>query len=126
MAQFQGGFTFTETGAGAEVTAATLNALIGQAVALPGFITEQTSEATPADDDVFLMYDTSAAALRAMPGTRLIREWDGTEHVVTILHDGYEWDSRKFKSLSAIAKAITGTTWNGFRFFGLSSKRGAA
>jgi hypothetical protein len=61
-----------------------------------------------------------------MPGTRLIREWNGTEHVVTILQDGYEWETRKFKSLSAIAKAITGTTWNGFRFFGLSSKRGAA
>lgn len=64
MAKFQGGFTFTETGAGASVTAATLNALINSAEALPGIITEQTAETTPADDDVFLMYDTSAGELR--------------------------------------------------------------
>ena len=50
-------------------------------------------------------------------GTRLVREWDGVEHTVTVLRDGYEWQGRKFRSLSAVAKAITGTNWNGFRFF---------
>ena len=55
-------------------------------------------------------------------GTRLVREWDGVEHTVTVLRDGYEWQGRKFRSLSAVAKAITGTNWNGFRFFGLRDK----
>ena len=52
-------------------------------------------------------------------GTRLVREWDGVEHTVTVLRDGYEWQGRKYRSLSAVAKAITGTNWNGFRFFGM-------
>ena len=56
------------------------------------------------------------------PGTKLIREWNGAEHVVTVHADGYEWKGRRFRSLSAIAKDITGTSWNGFRFFGLHSK----
>ncbi len=56
-------------------------------------------------------------------GTRLVREWDGSEHTVTVLRDGYEWQGRKFRSLSAVAKAITGTNWNGFRFFGMREKK---
>jgi hypothetical protein len=46
-------------------------------------------------------------------GTRLVREWNGAQHAVTVMRDGYEWQGRKFRSLSAIAKAITGTNWNG-------------
>ena len=61
-------------------------------------------------------------ARNPMPGTKLLREWNGVEHMVTMLSDGYEWNSRKYKSLSAVAKAITGTNWNGFRFFGLRDK----
>ena len=53
-------------------------------------------------------------------GTKLLREWDGTEHTVTVLKDGFDWQGRKYKSLSAVARAITGTRWNGYRFFGLS------
>lgn len=53
-------------------------------------------------------------------GTRLVREWDGVEHTVVVLKDGFDWQGRKFKSLSAAAREITGTRWNGFRFFGLS------
>jgi hypothetical protein len=52
-------------------------------------------------------------------GTRLLREWNGTEHTVTVLRDGFDWEGRTFKSLSAVARAITGTQWNGYRFFGL-------
>ena len=61
----------------------------------------------------------------AMPivGTRLIREWQGVEHVVTVTADGFEWQGRPYKSLSAIARAITGTRWNGWVFFGLKSRR---
>lgn len=52
-------------------------------------------------------------------GTRLVREWDGIAHTVTVLKDGFDWQGRKMKSLSAIAREITGTRWNGYRFFGL-------
>ena len=56
-------------------------------------------------------------------GTRLIREWDGVEHTVIVLKDGFDWQGRKFKSLSAVARAITGTRWNGYRFFGLRERK---
>ncbi len=59
-------------------------------------------------------------------GTRLIREWQGVEHCATVLADGYEYDGRPYKSLSAIARAITGTRWNGRTFFGLRPSRTAA
>jgi hypothetical protein len=56
-------------------------------------------------------------------GTRLVREWDGVEHTVTVMKDGFDLEGRKFKSLSAAARAITGTQWNGYRFFGLREAR---
>lgn len=65
----------------------------------------------------------SVDARNPQPGTRLLREWDGVEHSVTVLADGYDWQGRKYRSLSAIAKAITGTSWNGFRFFALGGNR---
>src|SRR3546814_1017928 len=46
-------------------------------------------------------------------GTRLVREWNGAEHVITVLKDGFDWQGRRYKSLSAIARDITGTQWNG-------------
>ncbi|MDA0963426.1 MAG: DUF2924 domain-containing protein, partial [Proteobacteria bacterium] len=49
-------------------------------------------------------------------GTKLIREWDGVAHTVTVLREGFDWDGRRYKSLSAVARAITGTRWNGYRF----------
>jgi hypothetical protein len=52
-------------------------------------------------------------------GTRLVREWDGQRHEVTVVHGGFEYRGRRFRSLSAIAKLITSTHWNGPRFFGL-------
>jgi hypothetical protein len=56
---------------------------------------------------------------RPATGTRLVREWQGVEHCVTVLTDGFEYDGRRFQSLSAVARAITGTRWNGPQFFGL-------
>ncbi len=56
-------------------------------------------------------------------GTRLVREWNGVEHTVTVLADGFEWQGRKYKSLSAIARDITGTRWNGYRYFGLRERK---
>jgi hypothetical protein len=57
-------------------------------------------------------------------GTRLVREWAGVEHTVTVARDGYEFEGRRYKSLSAIARAITGTQWNGWRFFGIRATAG--
>lgn len=56
---------------------------------------------------------------KPIAGTKLVREWAGVEHTVTVLRDGFEYEGRRYKSLSAIARAITGTRWNGWRFFGL-------
>ena len=58
-----------------------------------------------------------------MPGTRLIREWQGVEHCVTVRDEGFEYQGRPFKSLSAVARAITGTQWNGWLFFGLKNRK---
>ncbi len=60
-----------------------------------------------------------AAALK--PGGRLIREWNGVSHVVDAAEDGFLWRGNRYRSLSAIAREITGAHWSGPRFFGLSS-----
>lgn len=52
-------------------------------------------------------------------GTRLVREWQKVEHHCTVIEGGFEYQGRKYKSLSAVARAITGTQWNGPLFFGL-------
>jgi hypothetical protein len=57
------------------------------------------------------------------PGTVLLREHDGTLHRVTVLAEGFDWKGETFRSLSAVARAITGTSWNGHRFFGLAKGR---
>lgn len=56
-------------------------------------------------------------------GTKLCREHQGVLHQVTVLQDGYEWEGRPYQSLSAIARTITGTRWNGLVFFGLKNRR---
>lgn len=66
------------------------------------------------------------ADLKPIVGTRLIREWQGVEHTVTVTLDGFEWQGRPYQSLSAIARAVTGSRWNGWVFFGLKDNRRAA
>jgi hypothetical protein len=63
---------------------------------------------------------------RPLAGTRLVREHQGVQHTVTVLQDGFEWQGRPYRSLSAIARAITGTRWNGWTFFGLKGRQGGA
>jgi len=53
------------------------------------------------------------------PGTRLVREWNGRTHHVEVLAKGYSWNDRQYRSLSVIAREITGAHWSGPRFFGL-------
>jgi len=55
------------------------------------------------------------------PGARLIREWNGKTHSVEVVEDGFIWNGDQYRSLSAIARAITGARWSGPRFFGLGS-----
>jgi len=56
------------------------------------------------------------------PGTRLVRQWQGRVHHVLVLDEGYEYDGRRFGSLTQIASAITGTHWSGPSFFGLKKR----
>lgn len=60
------------------------------------------------------------------PGTKLIREWKGKVHEVVIAGGSYIWAGQHYRSLSQIARAITGTRWSGPRFFGLEAGQGAA
>lgn len=59
------------------------------------------------------------------PGTRLVREWNGDTHTVLVHADGVEWRGKRYRSLSMVAREITGAHWSGPRFFGLTSKKGA-
>lgn len=60
-----------------------------------------------------------ALPIAIKPGTRLIREWQGVTHTVLVQANGVEWQGRHYKSLSVVARAITGAHWSGPRFFGL-------
>jgi len=62
----------------------------------------------------------SAPSLK--PGTRLVRSWRGKMHQVLVLEDGFEFDGRRYASLTQIASDITGAHWSGPRFFGLLAK----
>ena len=63
---------------------------------------------------------------RPLAGTRLIREWKGSNHEVIVQPDYFEFNGRRYKSLSNIAREITGTVWNGWQFFGLKKAGGLA
>ncbi len=67
-----------------------------------------------------------ARAIRLKPGVRLIREWQGQTHDVLVLEDGVQWRGQRWRSLSAIAREISGAHWSGPRFFGLQGRAGAA
>jgi hypothetical protein len=58
---------------------------------------------------------------RPIAGTQLKREWKGIEHVLTVREHDFEYNGQPYKSLSAVARAITNTRWNGWLFFGLKS-----
>ena len=58
-------------------------------------------------------------AVRLRQGAKLVREWQGETITVLVLEDGFEWQGRRWRSLSMIAREITGTRWSGPRFFGI-------
>ena len=57
------------------------------------------------------------------PGTRLVREWRGVTHMVLIHADGVEWRGQRYRSLTVVARKITGARWSGPRFFGLRRRQ---
>jgi len=61
----------------------------------------------------------STQSRKLRPGARLIRDWNGSTHTVDVVVDGFVWNGERYRSLSAIARAITGARWSGPRFFGL-------
>lgn len=63
--------------------------------------------------------DRNIASAQLAPGTQLIREWNGRNHTVEVTAAGLLWSGSTYRSLSAVAQAITGTKWSGPRFFGL-------
>ena len=73
--------------------------------------------------------ETGTARKRARPelrpGTRLMRQWHGCIYEVLVLDDGFSWQGTRYRSLSAVARTITGTAWSGPLFFGLKPNRSA-
>ena len=63
--------------------------------------------------------DVAGIAKTIRPGAQMLRQWKDQTHTVTALSDGFEWNGKTYKSLSAVAKEITGTNWNGYVFFGI-------
>ena len=61
---------------------------------------------------------------RLKPGTVLLRDYQGQRHTVTVVPEGFDWQGTRYPSLSAIARAITGTAWSGPRFFALAPRNG--
>src|SRR5262249_59794598 len=72
---------------------------------------------------------SGATRIRAGPelqaGARLVREWQGRTYEVLVLDEGFSWQGRHYRSLSAVARTITGTAWSGPLFFGLKESRSA-
>jgi hypothetical protein len=79
-----------------------------------------TKEAEPAMAARLASFDQKRTALT--PGTVLVREWDRQSQRVMVMADGFAWNGQTYDSLSKVAFAITGTKWNGPRFFGLRDK----
>jgi hypothetical protein len=89
--------------------------------------TRKVLDRTNANDSGLVMTDRLESLDRKRtdltPGTMLVREWDRQSHRVMVLADGFAWNGQTYDSLTKIAFAITGTRWNGPRFFGLRDKQ---
>jgi hypothetical protein len=64
----------------------------------------------------------NGATVQPRAGTRIVREWQGKLHEVAVLDDGFEYNGRTYRSLSKIAREITGTRWSGPAFFGMKKR----
>jgi hypothetical protein len=79
----------------------------------------ETAGAQQATHAARTLRQAPSATASLTPGTRLLREWQGRTHHVTVVAGGFEYNGRRWRSLSAIARSITGTRWSGPSFFGL-------
>ena len=66
--------------------------------------------------------DAARKTVALTPGTRLIREWNGRTIAVEVREEGFLWDERRYRSLSLIAREVTGAHWSGPRFFGINRR----
>jgi hypothetical protein len=87
---------------------------------LPGHIKRELERAADCLRRGEQLLSSSRPSLK--PGTRLVRSWQGRVHRVLVLNDGYEYEDRRFNSLTQVATAITGTHWSGPNFFGLKKR----
>jgi hypothetical protein len=90
---------------------------------LRGNLAWSAQAAAQGHDPVSLRQTLAKKVTKATPGTRLIREWQGVTHEVTIEEKGYSWNGECYRNLSHIAREITGTRWSGPRFFGLNGEK---
>lgn len=87
-----------------------------------GLVARSSRPLDPVAEDHPGRADKSVAALpsrRLSPGARLIRDWNGKSHVIDVIENGFVFQAKVYKSLTAIAHQITGAHWSGPRFFGL-------
>jgi hypothetical protein len=78
--------------------------------------------ASVADDATARRSRPAPCERRIRPGTTLLREWHGVQHHLTVLEDGVQFGNERYRSLSEVARKITGSRWSGPLFFGLKSK----
>ncbi len=88
-----------------------------------GFTRARTPNVAPPVADPAKPAGRQRDARLPSPGTVLTRQYHGNEIRVLALDDGFEWDGRHYRSLSAVARAVTGQRWNGLLFFGLTERK---
>jgi hypothetical protein len=91
--------------------------------AAPQAFTNQPPETAPGFDPVRASTGPQRDYRLPKPGALLLRRFGGREVLVKVLDEGFEYQSRHYRSLSAIAREVTGTRWNGLLFFGLTERR---
>ena len=79
----------------------------------------QAQESGGLDSGTRRMLMRGSVDLALSGGTKLVRQWQGVSHQVTVLDRGFEYEGHVYRSLSAVARRITGTSWNGLTFFGV-------
>lgn len=91
---------------------------------VPALIRRELAQISEADPEAGENSRPSVMPIRLSDGTRLIREWNGRTIEILVRDDAFEWEGRTYKSLSHIAREVTGAHWSGPRFFGMRPRRG--
>lgn len=91
---------------------------------VPAIIRRELARLAEAEPEMAEKSRPPVMPIRLSDGTRLIREWNGRTIEVLVRDEVFEWEGRAYKSLSHIAREVTGAHWSGPRFFGMRSRRG--